>query len=308
MDVSIRQLRMLREVANQGTIAAAAEQLGFTPSAVSQQLGLLEKSLGVAVLERIGRNVRLTDSGSELVVHAGVVISQLEKAEAAIEQVQVGVSGELHLGLIESVAATILPQMMPILEERYPKLALRTLQTEAAASLEAVRSGELDATFIIGYPGAPGPQADDVKQTLLCRDWFHIVVQEDDEITDSVIDLADLQNRHLVASPPTMLCGRCVLFACRDAGFEPNIVHQIDDYPTVLRLVAAGAGVGMVPDLGLRQLPDGIRVVDLKSPVCRTIEIAYRASSADRPSIKGLLQVIFESAEALGLEPENLDC
>ncbi|MEE9417329.1 MAG: LysR family transcriptional regulator, partial [Acidimicrobiales bacterium] len=87
MDLSIKQLRMLREVSRQGTIASAADQLGYTPSAVSQQLSAAEKTSGIAMLERVGRNVLLTDAGHELVSHADVILERLAEAQAAIERV-----------------------------------------------------------------------------------------------------------------------------------------------------------------------------------------------------------------------------
>jgi len=107
MDLTIQQLRMLREVAEQGTIGAAAAQLGYTASAVSQQLAGVERVTGVPVLERVGRNVFLTDAGRELVSHAALVLAQLEEAKASVERVTQRAAGTLRVGMIESVASTM---------------------------------------------------------------------------------------------------------------------------------------------------------------------------------------------------------
>jgi DNA-binding transcriptional LysR family regulator len=88
-----------------------------------------------------------------------------------------------------------------------------------------------------------------------------------------------------------------VLVACRSAGFEPDIVHQIDDYPTTLKLVAAGQGVALVPDLGLADPPPGVRVLDLAEPIVRTVELACRAASAERPSITAVRDILIRQAE-----------
>ena len=121
MDLSVQQLRMLREVESQGTIAAAAIQLGYTSSAVSQQLAAIERITGVAVLEKVGRNVFLTDAGRELVAHATVILDQLEEAKAAVERVSSHPSGTLKVGMIESVANTILPPLLVRLAESHPE-------------------------------------------------------------------------------------------------------------------------------------------------------------------------------------------
>ena len=143
MDLSIQQLRMLREVAELGTIAAAADGLGYTPSAVSQQLGSIEKSTGVAVLERVGRNVQLTDAGRELIVHADIVLAELERAQASLERVKGRAEGTVRLGLSESMASRFLPPLLSEAASQHPDLEIRTEEFPSESSgVEAVRSGE----------------------------------------------------------------------------------------------------------------------------------------------------------------------
>jgi molybdate transport repressor ModE-like protein len=284
MDFNLRQLRMLREVAERGTIAAAAESLGYTASAVSQQLSTLEKSTGVAVLERIGRNVRLTDAGRELVRHADHLLAGMEAAQAAVEQVNKAVRGVLHVTVFESVATTLLAPLLSRLAVDYPELELRTQQSDPDLAMDAVAMGEIDLAFAIDYRHAPAPRRTDIIRHTLMEDRFHVLVPEDDSLVGSVT-LAELADRPFICSPLNLSCGRCVAMACRDTGFEPNVVHQLDDYPTTLHLVAAGQGVALVPDLGLVIKPPGVRVLRLDPPLSRVVQIAYRAASAERPSI-----------------------
>ncbi|MDW3175955.1 MAG: LysR substrate-binding domain-containing protein [Acidimicrobiia bacterium] len=301
MDVSIQQLRMLREVQSQGTIAAAADQLGYTASAVSQQLSAIERVTGVAVLERIGRNVFLTDAGRELVLHATTILDQLEEARAAVERVSGSVTGILRIGVIESVANSILPPLLSKLAKAHPDLDVRTRQADQDAAPK-VRSGEIDLAFTVDLAESLTKNDDRIDRILVCRDWFKVVVLDDDELGDSVVNLADLEARRLIASPPELSCGRCLVQACRTAGFEPDYAHQLDDYPTILRLVASGAGVGLVPDLGLRRLPEGIRVAELKDPVSRNVELVWRRSSSDRPAIRAVVDAVVAVAEDMGLD------
>ena len=301
MDVSLQQLRMLREVHSQGTIAAAAEQLGYTASAVSQQLAAIERITGVAVLERVGRNVFLTDAGSALVEHAKTILGQLEEAKAAVEQVSGTVAGTLRIGVIESVANSILPPVLSRLADSYPDLDVRTRQTDEGAA-QRVRAGEIDLAFTVDHPEPLRNTDDRIDRLLVCRDWFKVVIPDGDELDGPIVDLAELADRRLIASPPELSCGRRLMAACRTAGFEPDYAHQLDDYPTILRLVESGAGIGLVPDLGLRNVPDDVRVAELKEPVSRHVELIWRSSSTERPAIQAVGDAVVAVADEMGLD------
>lgn len=301
MDVTLQQLRMLREVANRTTIAAAASSLGFTPSAVSQQLAGLEKATGVAVLERVGRNVRLTDAGRELVHHANDLLAGVEVAQAALERVNNEVRGVLHVAVFESVASTLLPPLLARLAIRHPDLRLRTVETDPDDDAEELSTGHLDLAFSISYSHAPVASRDDLHRIPVLDDRFHLVVPGDDPIQGPVVALADVAAHPFIASPPTISCGRAVATACHAAGFEPDVVHQLDDYPTTLHLVAAGQGVALIPDLGLVQVPPGVRVLDLDPPLSRTIELVHRTASTGRPAIVAVVDTLIEVIAELDL-------
>jgi len=291
-DITLHQLRLLREVAQRGTIAAAAEAMGYTASAVSQQLSGLERSTGIAVLERIGRNVRLTDAGRELVRHARDLISGMEAAQVAIERVGGEARGTLDLTVYESVASTILPVLLMRLAEQYPDIHLRTRQMEPDDAIDALAGGDLDMAFTIDYRHSPAAPRADVIRFPVLEDYFQLVLPEDDPIEGETVTLDEVANRRFISSPITHSCGRCLVTACREAGFEPNIIHELDDYPTTLRLIAAGQGVSLVPYLGLALLPPGVRTVRITPRLSRTIELAYRTTSAERPAIVAVRDLI----------------
>lgn len=301
MDLTLQQLRMLREVANRDTIAAAAAALGYTPSAVSQQLAGLERSTGVAVLERVGRNVRLTDAGRELVRHADALLAGLEAAQVALEQVNGEVRGQIDVTVYESVAATLLPRLLLRLAERHPELALRTRQLDPDLAIEELANGSVDLAFAIDYRHAPAPPRDDIVRCPILEDRFHLVVADDDPLAGPTVALSDLADRPFISSPPGLSCGRCVVSACRDAGFEPNVAHQLDDYPTTLHLVAARQGVALVPDLGLVQPLPGIRILGLEPALSRTVQLAYRTASAARPAIVAIRETLCDLVDEMEL-------
>ena len=306
MDMSIQQLRMLREVAIRGTIVAAASSLGYTPSAISQQLSGLERATGVAVLERVGRNVRLTDAGRELVRHAGDLLSSLEAARAAMEQVAGDVRGTVELSVYESVAVTLLVPLLERLAAHHPDLRIRTRQLEVEPALEAVAAGTVDVAFTLDYAHAPMSQPAGVSSTSLLEDVFHLVVPSDDAPGVTTVSLAEFADRRFIASSPASSCGSSVVVACRTAGFEPDIAHQIDDFPTMMRLVAAGAGVALVPDLGLLGLPAGVRVLDIDRPFSRTIQIAFRTASAARPAVAAVHDALVAVVDRLASAPSEM--
>lgn len=302
MDLTLRQLRMLREVSARGTISAAAEALSYTPSAVSQQLSSIEDSTGVAVLERVGRNVRLTDAGRELVRHADTLLTELERAQTALESVVAEAKGTIEMSVFGSIASTIMPPVLQRLAACHQGLEVHTREIEPDIAIESLQLGDLDLLFYLDYPHAPGPQPTDVVRRPIAADWFRLVVPEGDPLPPGPVQLSDLADRQFIASPTHVSCGRCVLQACREAGFEPHIRHKIDDYPATLNLIAAGAGIALVPDLGLVDRPEGVRVHDLATPVCRIIELVHRSASAGRPGLEAVCDVVAEVADDLALD------
>jgi DNA-binding transcriptional LysR family regulator len=289
----------------QRTITSAAEHLGYTASAVSQQLSSAERSTGVAMLERVGRNVLLTDAGRELVSHAEIVLEQLEYAQAAIERVQGDVSGIMRLGFIESISSTLLGPIMTLLRSRHPNLKLRTMGVDGVWPAEVIRAGELDVSFVVGLEGDPSEVEQGFDRIDVFRDWFRLVIpasRYSKSPPPDKLSLSSLAGEDFIAPPADEGCGRAAVEACRKAGLDPFVAHRVSDYPTTLRLVAAEAGVALIPDLGLRNVPDGITVVDLEEPTYRTIQLLYRTSSAARPAVRALIDVVNAVADEMELD------
>lgn len=297
MDVSLRQLRMLRELAARGTISATAEALGYTPSAVSQQLGGLEAATGTPVLERVGRNVRLTDAGRELVHHAAVVLDRLEEAEVALQAATGAVAGRLRIATFESVVAPVLAPSLALAAARHPDLELSTTELDPDGGIAAVESGQIDIALVLDYPHAPGPRPATVDRHHLFTDRLHLVVPAGDPLADGPVPLAAVAERDLISSPRALSCGRCVVQACREAGFEPRLRHEIDNFGSVGHLVAAGLGVALLPGIALSSLPDDVRAIPLEERVERTVELVHRRASRGRPALDAMLGIFHEVVE-----------
>lgn len=290
MSVTLQHLRLLREVARKDTISAAADSLGYTRSAVSQQLVNLEKVTGVAVLERVGRGVRLTDAGRELVRHADDVLAGLESAQASLERFGDDARGELDLGLYQSVADTLLLPIVSELAARHPELRLRTREIDPGLAVDQLVHGDLDLAFTVDYPNAPVEVRAGIVHEHVADDPFRLIVPDDHELgRDGPVAPSELGGHDFIAPDPDHLCGSFVAAFLRRSGIEPAVRHRIEAYPTTLNFVAAGQGIALIPELGLTDPPEGVRIVELAEPAIRELRLSYRESSADRPAIRAVV-------------------
>lgn len=301
MDLTLHQLRLFLAVVDHGTISGAATAIGYTPSAVSQQLSGLEQACGTAVFERVGRGVRLSDAGRALVDHARGMLDAAEAALAAVARVDNVVEGGIDLAAYESVTSTLIPPLLRTARSTFPDLEIGVRQMDPDDSLPALLRGEVDLAFTVDYPHASIAHVDGLRYWDVTHDRFHLVVPADEPVGEGPVPLAAMADRPFVASPPGMTCGECVIAACRAAGFEPQINHALHDYPTSLQLVAAGEGVALVPDLGLLRPPPGVRIVPLASEVTRTVQLAVRAASETRPAFVAVRDMLVAAAADLSL-------
>ena len=212
--LEVRRLRLLREVAARGTLAAAAEALNFTPSAVSQQLAVLERETGVRLLERSGRRVRLTDAGSRLVEHAELVLAQLEQAEADLARGQKTVRGMVRLGAFPTAARGLVPGAAALLRAAHPDLRVVLHELEPHESLPAVRLGELDVAVIHQYDLLPRRREPGVTSTLLAEDPLSVALPPDHPAAGDAIRLSDLRDERWIGGQPDTSCYAIVLRAC----------------------------------------------------------------------------------------------
>ncbi|MQS11818.1 LysR family transcriptional regulator [Streptomyces kaniharaensis] len=282
--LDVRRLRLLRELAHLGTIAAVAEALSFSPSAVSQQLSVLEKEAGVPLLERTGRRVALTPAGRNLVRHAEAVLARLEQADAELAHARQGLAGPLRIGTYPSAARAIIPAVLAELAGWHPDLEPMVTEVDPAAVAAALRAGELDIALVHEYDLVP---ADPEPGLAVTRPVFtepmYLAARKPGTV-------AEQRTAPWILSPRGTLCHTMAVRACESAGFAPRIRHQIDDFTTVLALVAAGQGVALVPHLGTAQPPPGVVLTRL--PMYRRTRAAFRAGAGSHPAISAFVSAL----------------
>ena len=280
--LDVRRLRLLRELAHRGTIAAVAEALVLTPSAVSQQLAVLEREAGVQLLERTGRRVALTPAGRGLVTHAEAVLARLEEAAAELAATRRGLAGPLRIGSFPSAARSLLPTALALLGRDHPGLEPMVVEIDPADVADALRAGELDVALIHHYdfvPPSPDPSLDTAP--LLAETMY--LASPDGWEPDGTDPIGRWRAAPWILAKPGTLCHAMAVRSCQAAGFTPTARHHIDDFSTVLALVAIGQGVALVPQLAVAGPPVAATLTAL--PMRRHTQLAFRRGAGTHPAV-----------------------
>ena len=297
--LDLRRLALLRELRARGTIAAVAEALAYTPSAVSQQLAQLQREAGVALTERVGRRLRLTDAGLLLVEHADVLLGRLEEAEAELQDISGTVHGTVKLASLQTPSLSLVPPALDSLERRHPRLRIELFEMEPERSLPAVVLGEYDVALAEEYDDVPRPRYPELERDELCRDPIVAVPPSDHPAAaHSTVRLRDLGDDRWLSPHADTQFAQAQLRACRlIGGFEPDVRHWANDIAILIALVAAGQGVVLLPGLARAEREErvAVRPID-EADLGRTIYALSRRTANARPSIRALITALQEAA------------
>ncbi len=292
--LEVGSLRMLRAIADAGTITGAAALLGYSQPAVSQHVRRLERRLGTALLDRSGRTVRLTEAGEVLARHGSTVGAALRAADAEVSALAGLRAGRVRLVAFPSATATILPAALADLRRRHPGLTVTLDEAEPPESLHALRAGTADVALAFAYPGTDLGRGEDDLAGLVTRhlldDPTMVAVPADHPAADrDRLDLADLADEPWIAGCPR--CRGHLLSAGAACGFVPSIAYATDDYVAVLNLVAAGLGVALLPEL---VRPTGQRQpgVVLRSATGTSARAVHAVTTPDLMRVPGVVAAI----------------
>ncbi|NUS77605.1 MAG: LysR family transcriptional regulator [Streptomyces sp.] len=284
--LDLQRLRALHAVSVHGTVGAAAAALGYTPSAVSQQIAKLERETRTVLLEREGRGVRLTAEALQLVDTAEQLLAIVERAETGIEQRRHTPAGRLTVAAFASAARGLLPGVLADLARRHPALDVRLSEIDPHLSVGLVARGALDLAVVHDWDISPLPVPPGVEQAAIGEDRCTLLVPEGHPFAERKrVRREDLGGERWVCQPPGRVCHDWLVRTLRSAGHEPEIIHQADENPTLVALVAAGLGICLVPRLGRGPLPAGVVEVELDPTPVRRLYALWRTGAAGRPSI-----------------------
>jgi DNA-binding transcriptional LysR family regulator len=303
--LDLRRLRLLRELRARGTIAAVADALSYTPSAVSQQLAALEREAGVKLLERVGRGVRLTDAGLTLAEHTDAVLARLEQAEAELATTEDEIRGTVRVASFQTAARSLVVPVLRPLAEAHPRLRCELIEMEAEEALPLLRAGDVDVVVAEEYPEVPRPRDRALERVGIARDRLVLAlpVGHPAAAGGGPVPLSQLAAESWSSTREGTLFGDVVTRACRALGdFEPDVLHRANDVHILIQMAADGHAVGMVPSLGQPEREPRIAVRPIADgQLERLIFAAVRRGGAHRPSVAAVLEALRERASAIGL-------
>lgn len=294
--LDVRRLRLLRELNHRGTIAAVAEAMAYTPSAVSQQLSALEREAGRPLLVRTGRRVTLTPHGVVLAQHAEAVLAELERAQAALAD-DAEMSGTVRLGAFQTALKAIVLPTIESLAEIHPELSIAVTEVDPVGAPDMLRGDVIDMALIHEYDNVPSTVGAGIELEPLLDERVYLATAGPVDVDSEAAIRAHAQSRWIVGNPGT-LCHTMAVRSCQASGFEPRVAHRVDDFDAVLTLVADGAGVALVPQLGIGAVRDGVVLTAL--PMGRRTRIAYRRGSGAQPKLVAIADQLRCAAATLG--------
>ena len=292
--LDLHRLKLLRELQARGTISAAAQALGYTTSAVSQQLTVLEREAGAALLERVGRNVRLTDAGQVLARHAHALLDAAEAAEAEVAQVAAGqVAGVVRVSAFQSAFLRIVAPAVRELAGTHPRVRVEASEVEVEQGVPALRLQQLDVVIGDEYDDQPRPVHSDLARTDLVRERIRLVLPLDHPLARRrKVPMAELVGQPWAACHVGTGHREMQIRICRQlGGFEPDLRYASDDFLILLELVRTTGACALLPDLVLGYQAPGVVVRDLvEGSIGRSVFLLTRSSQT--PTVRVVTEAL----------------
>lgn len=298
--LDVHRLRLLRELARHGTIAAAARSASLTPSAVSQQLSLLEKEVGAPLFFRDGRRLVLTEAAEVLVEHTEGVLAALEQASASVAALTSTVRGVLRVAAFPTAARALVASAIARCRSLHPDLRVLLSEHETAEAVSDLVGGRVDVALIYEYSLLSSVRERGVEVVPLLTEPLLLALPEGFVAGDGPVELASLADSPWIAAGRDDALRVVLERACGLAGFVPRLDYASSDYTVIFALVQAGLGVSMVPRLALESLSADVSLREIGDfSLSRTVSVAVRSGSRRRPPIAAMVSSLIEFAGSL---------
>lgn len=284
--IDLDALASLRAVEQQGSVVAAAAALGFTPSAISQQIKRLERQAGVTLLERVGRGVVLTQEGRQLVERGARVLDDLEEIESGLHRSAGTVTGTIRLvAFATAMRGLVAHAIRPLLAE-HPELDIRLLERDPWEAIDLVATAQCDLAVVHSWGAVPLSLPDHIDRSVIATDRADLLLHADHRLaTRRTVHPKDLRGERWIATPEGTICREWLMRMHDGTGTLPDIVHRSTEFETHIALVAAGLGIALVPRLGRASLPADVRAVSVSRPVpMREISLVSRRTMYESPA------------------------
>jgi DNA-binding transcriptional LysR family regulator len=292
LGAELRHFAALQALADEGSFGRAAERLGYTQSAVSQQIATLERIVGERLVERPGgpRPISLTEAGVLLLRHAQSIVARLEAAHADLDALRSGEAGALRVGTFQSAGARLLPEIMRRYRERWPEVEIRLDELEDDEAIVAIERGLIDVGFVL-LPVGDAP----LEAVELLRDPHVLIVAAGSPLAAAPPTVREIAEETLVGFRDTHAVAQIVA-GFRAEGVEPHWAYRSNDNPTIQGLVAAGVGVAVMPRLTVDVADRRIVVVDLPAGFpSRVVAIARHRDRYYSPAARACIETARET-------------
>jgi DNA-binding transcriptional LysR family regulator len=295
MDIS--RLSALRELALRKTMAAVAEALHLSPSAVSQQISILEQEVGIDLVERRGRGVELTIAGRMLVERANRIFTELESARADIAELKKVVAGDIRVAAFPSVAAALIPGTIRALRVAHPQLMVLFEEMEPEEGMNALRSWQTDVALIDDLNVPPGLLDPTIELSPLIEDVFNVMMCPNHRLAQqSEVTWADLKGEYWAVDTASVTYTRMLTDACQNSGYVPNIIARCKGLEVTSAMILEGCAISIFPGLRARFELKDARMCRLVPEIRRKISVAYRKGERKSPALQAFVQCIQSQA------------
>jgi DNA-binding transcriptional LysR family regulator len=298
--LDVRRLVLLRELSIRGTIAAVAEAVNFTPSAVSQQLSALEREAGVQLLRKAGRRLQLTPQAEVLVAAAGQVLDVLEHAQSQVEETLSSVQGRVRVAVFQSAALALMPSALHEMATQHPDVRVEMVQREPETALNETWARDFDMVIAEQYPAHAAPHLPGLDRSDLTTDAVRLALPPRDTALRPVSSLEDARTMPWVMEPRGTASRHFAEQVCRRWGFEPDVRYETADLQTQIRLVESGNAVSLMPDLMWTGRTTTCRLLELPEQPRRTIFTVVRTAGASSPAVRALRAALERAAAVVG--------
>jgi len=299
--LDVKRLRLLHELHRRGTVSAVAEALSYSPSTVSQQLGVLEREAGTPLFEPAGRRVRLTDAALVLAAHAEQLLAAVERAEADLAAAAAGaVEGIVRVGSFQTASLHLLLPSMTALQRTHAGVQVRLVESEPEPALEALRSHQLDLVLADEWTGAPRPRLPGLDRQDLFTEPVKVALAAAHPAAakEGPIPLRELRDAAWAAGEPGGGMAELVRRVCNGhGGFEPHIRHHTNELGMLLALVEHGHAVTLLPEIALAEAPPSVAARPVAGgELTRTVFTAARTGSDRRPALAAVRDALRDAA------------
>jgi DNA-binding transcriptional LysR family regulator len=288
--MELRHLRYFEAVARHSHVTRAAEELHIAQPALSKQISQLEQELDVALFDRVGRNVRLTEAGEALLPHVRSILGQVESARVAMAE-RVGLRrGRAAVGTPPTVGTQLLPRALADFNQRYPGIEFRLHEAGVQTLLDLLEAGLSDMAVVTLPVNDPALTVEELftEELVLVVGSQHRLAAEDATTIDALRDEA------WVLSPKNYELREMTLQACQKAGFTPRVVLDGGEMDTLLHLVAAGVGITLVPRLAVKQDNRLVMLNVSDQQLYRSLGLVWRGDRVASPAARALREFLVE--------------